>query len=342
MKRFFAVCAALLLLCCCGCSAGQSQSFRVQNVDTVMGTVLQQTLYTTDRETSAAREITGLLRKLEEEELSRRLETAEISRLNRAAGEPSGSAVSAFLAEVLQDCLEMWQKSEGALDITLGAVVNLWNIDGWATGENQGDFVPPEEEQLREALKKSGSDRVTIKEDRLYLPEGMVLDLGAVGKGIALDQILAYLHENNEITGAVISLGGAVLTYGQRPDGKSWSVGIANPKDTAAVVGTLTLEGEWFVSTSGDYERYAEADGIRYHHIIDPDTGYPADSGTAGVTILAKEGFLSDALSTACFILGKEKGMELAVSCGAEALFIEKDGSITMSEGMKAYYRPGQ
>lgn len=349
MKRFFAVCAAVLLSCC-GCSTGQPESFRMQNVDTVMGTVLQQTLYTTDRETSAAREITGLLRKLEEEELSRRLETSEISCLNRAAGEPAGSDVSAFLAEILKDCLEMWQKSEGALDITLGAVVSLWDIDGWAAGENQGIFVPPGEEQLQEALKKSGSGRLTIEKerlmekdrDRLYLPEGMVLDLGAVGKGIALDQILTYLQGENEITGAVISLGGSVVTYGERPDGRSWSVGIANPRDTAAIVGTLTLEGEWFVSTSGDYERYAEADGIRYHHIIDPTTGYPADSGTAGVTILAKEGFLSDALSTACFILGKEKGLELAVSCGAEVLFIESDGSITMSEGMKAYYRSGE
>lgn len=350
MKRFFAVCAAGLLLSCSGCSAGRSESFRIQNVDTVMGTVLQQTLYTTDKETSAAREITGLLRKLEEEELSRRLETSEISCLNRAAGEPSGSAVSAFLAEILKDCLEMWQKSEGAFDITLGAVVSLWDIDGWAAGENQGIFVPPGEAQLQEALKISGSGRLTIEKERLmekdrnrlYLPEGMVLDLGAVGKGIALDQILAYLQGKNEITGAIISLGGSVVTYGERPDGRGWSVGIANPKDTASIVGTLTLEGEWFVSTSGDYERYAEADGVRYHHIIDPATGYPADSGTAGVTILAKEGFLSDALSTACFILGKEKGMELAVSCGAEALFIESDGSITMSEGMKAYYRSGE
>lgn len=99
-------------------------------------------------------------------------------------------------------------------------------------------------------------------------------------------------------------------------------MGIANPRDTASNVGILTLEGEWFISTSGDYERYAESDGVRYHHIIDPATGYPADSGVAGVTILTKDGFLSDALSTACFILGEEKGMALAESYGAEALFV--------------------
>jgi len=339
MKRFFAVWAVvLLILSCCGCVDGQSQPLKVQNADTVMGTVLQQTLYTVDRETPAVREIIGLLQKLEEERLSRRLDTSEVGRLNLTGGEPSGSSVSPFLEEILRNCLEMWQKSEGAFDITLGVVVSLWDIDGWAAGENRGVFVPPGKEQLQEALESCGSGRLTLERDRLYLPEGMELDLGAVGKGIALNQVLMYLRENNEITGAIISLGWSLLTYGQKPDGKSWSVGIADPEDTASIIGTLTLEGEWFVSTSGDYERYAEADGVRYHHIIDPATGYPADSGIAGVTILAKDGFLSDALSTACFILGKEKGMELAVSCGAEVLFVGKDGSITMSEGMKVYY----
>ncbi len=339
MKRFFAVWAvAVLMLFCCGCAAGGPQSFKVQNVDTVMGTVLQQTLYISDRETPADQEIALLLRKLEEERLSRRLETSEVSRLNQAAGEDSGSAVSDFLEEVLKGCLEIWQKSGGAFDITLGAVVSLWDIDGWASGENQGVFAPPRDEQLRKALESCGCGRMKIEGGRLYLPEGMELDLGAVGKGIALDQLLVYLREKNEITGAVISLGGSILTYGQKPDGESWSVGIADPEDTASIIGTLTLEGEWFVSTSGDYERYAEADGIRYHHIIDPATGYPADSGVRGVTILAKEGFLSDALSTACFILGEEKGMELAAGCGVEVLFVGKDGGITMSEGMKAYF----
>lgn len=336
MKKFFAALVCGLLLSCCGCGAGQVQE--VQNADTVMGTVILQKLYTTDSGTMAAQEITGLLRELEEKELSRRLDTSEVWNLNAAAGKAEGSSLSASMEEILVGCLEMWQKSEGAFDVTLGPVVGLWDIDGWAAGEREGTFVPPVEEQLSEALGRCGSGRLDMSDGSLYLPEGMQLDLGAVGKGIALDHILAYLQEEDEITGAIISLGGSVLTYGRKPDGKCWNVGIANPADTAANVGILTLEGQWFVSTSGDYERYVELEGIRYHHIIDPVTGYPADSGVAGVTILAKDGFLSDALSTACFILGAEKGMALAESCGAEALFVGKDGSITMSEGMKAYY----
>jgi thiamine biosynthesis lipoprotein len=100
----------------------------------------------------------------------------------------------------------------------------------------------------------------------------------------------------------------------------------------------LSLDGQWCVSTSGDYERYVEVDGVRYHHIIDPKTGYPADSGVSGVTVLAKDGFLSDALSTACFILGKEEGMALAEKFGALVLFVDRDGTVTMTEEMRQYF----
>lgn len=339
MKKFFEALVCGLLLSCCSCGTAPSQpAQRIQNIDTVMGTVIQQTLYTADSETAAAQEINGLLRELEEKVLSRRLDTSEVRTLNEAAGKAEGCVLSVSMEEILTGCLEMWQKSEGALDVTLGPVVELWDIDGWAAKEREGMFVPPEEEQLAKALEQCGSGRLNISDGRLYLPEGMQLDLGAVGKGIALDHILTYLQGKDEITGAIISLGGSILTYGRKPDGECWKVGIADPADTASNVGILTLEGEWFVSTSGDYERYVELEGIRYHHIIDPVTGYPADSGVAGVTILAKDGFLSDALSTACFILGEEKGMALAESCGAEVLFVGKDGSITMSEGMKSFY----
>lgn len=343
MKRIFAVLLSGALLVCCGCGAEQAgQIWQVQNADTVMGTVIRQTLYTTEGETETAAEIMELLRELEEDVLSRRLETSEVWSLNAAAGRAEGSRLSAPMEEILEGCLEMWRESDGAFDVTLGPVVSLWDIDGWAAGGKEGTFAPPEAEDLRNALEHCGSGSLCIREKCLYLPEGMQLDLGAVGKGIALDHILAYLQGKDEITGAVISLGGSILTYGQKPGGGCWNVGIADPGDSASNVGILTLEGEWFISTSGDYERYIEANGIRYHHIIDPVTGYPADSGVAGVTILAKDGFLSDALSTACFILGEEKGMALAENCGAEALFVGKDGSITMSRGMKEHYFSGK
>lgn len=338
MKKIFgimAVCCAMVF-CCCGCGSVQPQ--RIQSIDTAMGTVIQQNIYTTAAEGGVTEEIRILLQQIEEQELSRRLDTSEVWAVNASAGAKEGVLLSEGLSETMGKCLELWRKSEGAFDVTLGAVVNLWDIDGWAAGDREGVFVLPDEETLCCALESCGSGKLELDGTTLYLPEGMQLDLGAVGKGIALDRILSYLKENKTITGATISVGGSVLTYGEKPDGSSWKVGIANPADTSANIGILSLEGQWCISTSGDYERYVELDGVRYHHIIDPATGRPADSGVSGVTILARDGFLSDALSTACFILGPEKGMKLAAEYGAEVLFVMKDGSVVMSEGMKGYY----
>ena len=237
--------------------------------------------------------------------------------------------------------MELYEKSEGAFDVTIGRAARLWNIDQWAAGGQEGDYRLPDPEELRKALELCGSDKARLEEGegiRLFMPEGMQLDLGAAGKGLALAELGRLLESRSDITGAVISVGGSVLTYGSKPDGSSWKVGIVNPADTSSNIGILSLEGQWCISTSGDYERYVEVDGVSYHHILDPCTGYPADSGVRGVTILSKDGLLSDGLSTACFILGVEKGMALAEEYGAEALFILEDGEIRMTEGMKAYF----
>ena len=271
--------------------------------------------------------------------LSWRLETSEIYRINETAGSPEGVVVSERLSPILSECLELSEKSERAFDITIGGMTKLWNLDVWAASENQAAFEVPEEAAIRAALENCGSEKLHWEEEKslLYLPEKMSLDLGAVGKGIALDGLLEKLQANKKVSGAVISVGGSVLVYGEKPDGSGFRIGIVNPFQPSEYLGTLELKGEWCVSTSGDYERYVEKDGKRYHHIINPDTGYPADSGLCSVTVLSRSGFLSDALSTACFVLGSERGKTLAESYGAEAVFVEKDGRISMTAGMDKY-----
>ena len=166
----------------------------------------------------------------------------------------------------------------------------------------------------------------------------MQLDLGAVGKGVALDEIRKTLEEHPEVSGAVISVGGSILTYGSKPEGGTWQIAVTDPLNPSDGVGILTLDGGYCVSTSGDYERYVEVDGVRYHHILDPRTGSPARSDVAGVTIITKDGFLSDALSTACFVLGQEQGKKLLEKYDAEGLFIDHEGNISMTEGMQQYF----
>ena len=337
MKKYFVTAMGVLLLIFCG-GCGGPKTEQAKNIDTAMGTVVQQNVYATENAETAVSDISEILRQLEEEELSRRLDTAELYAINSAAGEDAGIEVSEEMSQLLDRCLDVWRESDGALDVTIGAVVGLWDIDSWAGEGKDAAFMPPADEELQAALAACGGDQLRKQERVLFLPEGMQIDLGAVGKGIALDRILTYFEEHENITGAIISVGGSILTYGQKPDGTCWRVGVTDPADTASNIGTLMLEGQWCVSTSGDYERYVEVDGVRYHHIIDPATGCPADSGVAGVTILSRDGFLSDALSTACFILGAERGIPLAEHYGAEALFVGRDGSIIMTDGMREYF----
>ncbi len=346
MKRFLkAVLLGALPFCLCSC--GRQELRHVQSVDTAMGTVIQQNIYTAGGDCTDG--IMELIRNLEERTLSWRLETSELYRINQAAGSREGIVLTEEMAAVLGRCLELTEASEGAFDVTVGPVARLWDIDGWAAGSRTGEFEPPSQEAVDGALDLCGVSRLRMTAGpdaggeegtvRLYAEAGTELDLGAVGKGLALTHILEYLESDPDVTGATVSVGGSVLTYGSRPDRAPWQVGIADPDHSSDNLGILSLEGQWCISTSGDYERFAEAGGVRYHHILDPATGRPADSGLSSVTVLTKDGMLGDALSTACFVLGREKGMELAQRYGAEALFVDKSGEIFMTPGMEPLFR---
>lgn len=336
MKKFFVfLFSFMIVVCSSGCAGTMPRQSTA--TDVAMGTVVNMKLYCVDEKNHTER-IMELLRELEEQELSVRSDHSEVTKVNAHAGE-GGVSVSPQLGEILERCLEIGEKSQGALDVTLGNVVKLWNIDTFAGGDSTG-FLIPGEETLERALLFCGNDKLHYAKEQkqVSLEEGCALDLGAIGKGFALDRIHAYLQEQEGITGAVISVGGSVLTYGRKPDGTEWKVGIADPSDTSKVLGYLTISGTLCVSTSGDYERYVEQNGVRYHHILDPHTGYPAESGFSAVTILSEDGFLSDALSTACFVLGSEKGLLLAQEYGCEALFVTRDGKLEMTEGFRQLF----
>lgn len=336
-KKTIRYCMAIVIsaLCLMGCGT-QVRTF--QKVDTAMGTIVSQTLYVEGEGEELQKEILSCIDELEQKILSWRLAGTEIYNINENAGNESGVVVSEKLEEMLSACLEVSEASGGAFDITIGHVVQLWNIDSWAGVENTSGFSLPEECDIQVALQDIGYQNVSIKEKKIVLPPNFTLDMGAVGKGVALDEIRKLLEQQEQVKGAVISVGGSILTYGSKPDGSSWNVGVVNPMEPSENIGILKLNGQWCVSTSGDYERYVEVNGERYHHILNPATGRPADSGVRGVTILTKNGLYSDALSTACFVLGAEKGMELAGQFQAEVLFVLENGEIVMSEGMEEYF----
>ena len=315
----------------CGCNVRE-----VNRTDTGMGTVLHIRLYGQGDCDGVSGEILELVREMESEEISWRDENSVIGRLNNGHQD---AEVPDLLYESLVTCKKLSEDSKGAFDITVGKLSGLWNIDSYSGGRTDMDFPLPTAGQIQEAMLNCGYQKLILGEKNVLLEGGIRLDLGAIGKGMALDRIQTLLEEQHDgVSGGVISLGGSILTWGTKQGELPWQIGIVDPSDTTSYVGTLSLSGAWCVSTSGDYERYVEVDGVRYHHILDPRTGYPANSGVRSVTVLSKSGLLSDALSTACFVLGIEDGMKLAEKYNAEILFVDERGELHLSEGMKPYF----
>lgn len=326
-----------IVLCICmfftGCGLVNSAK-QYQNTGFAMGTVISQNMYGGNEE--IANEVLGIINEVEKT-ISWRIEGTDIDRVNDAAGTDTPVEVSDKLAGWLTACEEVYEESEGALDITIGAVARLWDIGG----ENPRI---PEQAELETAMERLDADELQIEGNKVsFLRKGGQLDLGAVGKGIACDEIYDYIITNYPDINGTFSVGGSVLIYGEKPNGQSWKVGIRDPRgEEGAYMGSLTFSqkpGEKInVSTSGDYEKYFEVDGVRYHHILDPDTGAPAESDLISVTIISESGFLTDALSTACFVSGKDAGLQLAEEFDAEAVVITKNNEIYMTDGAEEYF----
>lgn len=268
---------------------------------------------------SGSEEIQKLINSLDSEMLSRFSESSELGKINSQAQSKPDKKILGYLEKLFEVC----RLSDGKYDITLGAVSDLWSF-------TDSPRVPAENE-LANALSHTGYEKIEINEGTLTRTDAeTVIDLGSAGKGIALDETKELLREKS-IRSAVVSVGGSVLLYGKG----SFTVGVRDPfGDAGRSVLTLKL-GEGCVSTSGSYERRFEQDGKSYHHILDPDTGMPAENGLVSVTVISDSGLLSDALSTACFVLGIDDGSALAEKLGCEAIFITEDKKISCTDGVR-------
>lgn len=266
----------------------------------------------------AAGGISTLVRELDSKQLSRYTSGSEISRINSEAE----TVLSDEMRDYITELLEVGKMSGGKFDIALGAVSDLWSF-------NDSPRVPSTDE-LTEALSRSGSDKLSLSGNTFTRADGCIIDLGSAGKGIALDKVKSYLSDK-KICSAVVSVGGSVLLYGKG----SFNVGVRDPWGEAGRSVMTVKLGAGCVSTSGSYERCFEQGGKRYHHILDPDTGLPVENGLVSVTVISDSGLLSDALSTACFVLGAEGGAKLAAKYGCEAIFITEDKKVICTDGIK-------
>lgn len=318
--------------------------------DFVMGTSMTQTLYpglaATDRESlpQAASEIAAAVERLDNDILSWRNKTSEVAELNAFYTENTAYIISSDLMEITEKSLDICEKTDGALDITLRPLANVWNIEGY-NAETDGKFVIPAQQELERAAEKIGYEHIKLlKEDSSieFDIAGMTLDFGAVGKGYALDIIYDIVKEKSEIGGCVIAVGGSILVYGEKWDGTSFQIGIRDPAGSEnEVMGRLTVNpgsGRVCISTSGNYEKYVVMGDKRYHHILDRRNLAPAESGLVSVTVYCMDGLYSDGLSTACFVLGYEKSLPILKQYHAEAVFIDAENNVYVTDGLKKQF----
>lgn len=248
---------------------------------------------------------------------------SELYKINQRAGERV--SVSSDTAEIIAAALEISEKTNGALDISLYPVSKEW-------GFTTKDYKIPTASKLAELLKNTGYEKISCEKDTLTLPKGFQIDLGAVAKGYASDRAVQLLKEKG-ISSALINLGGNIALLGTRPNGELWNIGIHNPfGDGYACV---VKAKDKAIVTSGNYQRYFEENGKRYCHIIDPKTGCPVDNGLSSVTVIGDSGIICDGLSTALFVMGEEKAIDFWRKRGDfEMIIVREDKRVLVTEGV--------
>ena len=255
-------------------------------------------------------------------------EKSELSMINRNAG-LSGVRVSPETMEAVEKAIEISEKTGGAFDITIGPEISQWNFSL---------RIKPEDESIKRRLRLVNYKLIQLDKARstVHLKEkGMLMDLGGIAKGYAADKAVEELKKNR-ITSGLVAVAGEVKAFGRKPDGKGWKVGIKNPRSTGKndeIMAMVELN-DAAISTSGDYQRYFILDGNRFHHILDPKTGYPAQ-GCQSASVIAGDGVYTDAFSTGVFVLGPQKGIALLEQMGFEGLIVDKNGTIHTTPGLK-------
>lgn len=326
MKKFLIlVVGILILLLMTSCGAGQAKA--VSRASFMLDTYLEITIYDWEDEeilTAAMQEISRL-----EQLLSVEKEGSDLYRLTEAAGR-DWVEISPECEEVLRLSKEICQRAGGHFDVTSGPLIDLWAIRDGA-----GHY--PTEGERQAAIAKLSSEKMLVEEGRAFLTEsGMKANLGAIAKGYIADKVKELLLSEG-VEHAVIFLGGNVLLIGDKASDTGFSVGVKSPFDASKIIATLKLTDKSAV-TSGVDERFFEYEGVRYHHILDPFTGFPADTGVASVTIISEQSVMGDALSTTCLLLGVEQGLALIETMpDVEALFLMQNRASYQSSGFAQY-----
>ena len=244
--------------------------------------------------------------------------SSDVTAINNAQANQAVQ-VSTHTISILSTALDICEKSQGALDITIAPLKDLWRF-------NKGEYAPPSDDEIKSALSLVDYKKIIVnKEDNTVTKTdtNTKIDLGGCAKGYDDDCVLEVLKSYN-VEYALIDFGGSILTYGENPSrkDKSWVVGIQKPfSQNGEIAKTITADNSAVV-TSGTYQRYFEWGNKKYHHILDTNNGYPTDNGIASASVTHSSALTADCLSTACLVLGNDKGYELAKKFNADVIYI--------------------
>ncbi|WP_162473870.1 FAD:protein FMN transferase [endosymbiont 'TC1' of Trimyema compressum] len=304
-----------------------SQSQKLEETQILMDTPVTLTLYGANEKTlrTDKNEAFALFSKIDK--LSNRYDIIEgnIGYINSESGKTI--TIDPLLAEQLETAIAYSQKTDNQFNIGLGKLIELWK-------KKEIENTLPTEDEISLSLKNTDSSEILLADNRLSIPEGMVLDLGAVSKGYAIEKTWQLLNAKQHLTGAIINGGGNVKVLGTPPGKDSYRIGVQDPREPDQLIGTTTLTHEDTISTSGDYQRYYTINGIKCPHIFSSRTGFPAKENVA-VTVITQNGMLADILSTTLYLLPYKEGLAFLENLlfKVEALWISKDLKITKTTG---------
>lgn len=328
MKRHITLALTLVFtLLLSGCTSTSPAQAEIYAMDTVMNI----TAYG-GRSTKAAAEVKALLTTLDTQ-LSRTRADSEVSRLNSTGS----TEVSEDTARLLRQAGEYSAATDGAFDITIAPVADLWGF----TGETHR---VPTQAELAEQLPLVDHSAVTLDNHSVTLKAGQAIDLGGIAKGYAADRI-AECFSAHHVRYGLAELGGSIYAHGTKPEGSAWRIGVQDPLNTAGYLGVLSL-ADAFAITSGGYQRYFQQEGITYHHILDPLTGSPANSGLLSVTVTAsaapEHGAMCDAFSTALFVMGEEAALRFwrSSSYDFQLVLVTEDRRVLITAGLENTFEP--
>jgi|LSQX01.3.fsa_nt_gb thiamine biosynthesis lipoprotein len=318
MKKRALICIAFLLaLLVCSCALDNGENSKKSSTSFAMGAVVTQTVYGGDEEilNDAIKAIKAL-----DMEISYRKDNSQLADLNK----DKTLTPSEKVFELISQSVKLSEETRGKYDITVLKLVKLWGFDGDSPSL-------PSEEDINKALENTGYENIKIEGKTVSLTGGVEIDLSAAGKGEACE-VAVNEYKKAGISGAVVTVGGSVGVYGSK-NGEKFTIGIRNPFDTASLIGKIKTT-DTFISTSGSYEKNFEKDGMVYHHLLDPDTGYPVFNNLISVTVVCDDGGLSDMLASAFFCMGIDNSIPLLEEYSAEVVFITTDKQIYITKGL--------